>query len=370
MNSYSIMPLAALLCVCYAAAESLTHRVEFPKPHYDVPGLQEFQIPIRINPLPASGLFSYGLICTVEGNNGLTGIVTMAPLPDLVFDGIHGAGSRGVVAETGRFSGKGSVNMFRADKGNHLDTNIGELTVAGLPDGDYTLRLAPYNTLGPTESIFVDGQSRSLDPVLAFGSATVSVISVPTGTITAVGAMKVDRQTGLLIQQYDVKNTGRISAVFRILIKNMPSGSTVWNAHGKVNGVPYIDLPSVLAPGATTRITLEYRSADRTTIPKPTFELVGIAGTPINPEGATATLKPRATVSGGNVLLEFSSETGKSYYIQYSSDLASWKTALPKIEGTGNRVQWIDNGSPKTESHPSAVASRFYRILTTKIVQP
>jgi hypothetical protein len=366
MNFKSIMLLAALLPLWHASAGSVNYRIAFPQSHYDVPGLQEFQIPIRINPLPAAGLFSYGLITTVEGDNGLVGIVTMNPLADLAFDGVLGAGSRGVAAETGKFSSKGSVNVFLPDKANHLDPVLGNLSVAGLPDGNYTLRLAPYNTLGPTETIFVDGLNRSLDPQLEFGSATVAVISAPTGTITEVGAIRADRQTGLLIQQYDVKNTGRISAVFRVLIKNMPAGSTVWNAHGQAGGVPYIDLPALLAPGATTRITIEYRSQDRSTIPKPQFELIAAPASGFNPQGVATTLKPRATISGGDVLLEFDSETGISYYIQYSSDLIAWQTALPKVEGTGNRIQWVDNGSPKTASHPSTAGSRFYRILPVK----
>jgi hypothetical protein len=370
MNFRILYQAAALLCVPCAFAQSPTYRVEFPQAHYDVAALQEFTTPVRINPVPAAGLFSYGLVCSVEGSNGLTGIVAMTPLSTLAFDGVVGAGTRGVTSLSGKYTGKGSVDIQLPQKSNHTDPNLGTIAIAGLPAGNYTLSLGNYNTLGPTESVFVDGQSHSLDSQITFGSATLSVVASPVGTITAFGAMRLDRQTGLLIQQYDVKNTGAIAAVFRILIKNIPTTSKVWNAQGKINGVPYIDLPAVLAVGATTRITIEYFSQDRKTVPSPVFELIGASGTPVNPEGVTTTLKPRATLSGGNVLLEFNTETGKSYYIQYSSDLATWKTALPKVDGTGNRIQWIDNGSPKTESHPSAVSSRFYRILATTTAHP
>lgn len=370
MNFRFLIQAVALLCVPPVLAQSPNYRVEFPQANYDVSALQEFTTSVRINPVPASGLFSYGLICTVEGNNGLAGIVTMVPVPDLGFDGIRGAGSRAVSAITGRYTGKGSVNIQLPQKTNHNDPILGTLAIAGLTPGTYVLGLASYNTLGPTESVFVDGQSRSLDSQLVFGSATLSIASSPVGTITPFGSMRLDRQTGLLLQQYDVKNTGAIATVFRILIKNLPSASKVWNSQGLLNGVPYVDLPSVLAVGATTRITIEYFSPDRATVPNPTFELVGATGTAVNPEGATTALKPRATLSGGNVLLEFNSATGKSYYIQYTTDLSNWKTALPKVDGTGNRIQWIDNGSPKTESHPSSVSRRFYRILETKTATP
>lgn len=369
MNLRTVIQMVVLLTAQAAMAQTSSYQVEFPQAHYEVSVGQEFMSPVRIDPLPASGLFSYGLICTVEGSSGLAGIVAMTPRSSLNFDGVVGAGSRGVTAGTGRFSGKGSVNIQLPGKDNHLDPILGSIAIAGLPLGDYTLRLATYNTLGPTESIFVNGQGEAIDSETTFGTASLSVKAVqvtPAGTITPVGAMTADRQTGLLLQKYDVKNTGAVAAVFRILIKNLPAGSVVWNSQGKFNGVPYIDLPSILAVGATTRITIEYYSKDRKTIPNPTFELVGASGTVTVPEGEVTNIKPRATLSGGNVLLEFNSEIGRSYYIQYTSDLTTWKTALPKVDGTGNRIQWIDNGSPKTESSPSNTSSRFYRILATQ----
>ena len=360
--------LSLLLGAACARADEPLTRVEFPLSAYDLLLGQEFQAPVRINPLPASGLFSYGLIITVEGNNGLIGITTMAPKATLAFDGVMGPGSRGVAAETGRFSAKGTVNIFPPEKPNHTEPELGNLAVAGLPEGTYTLRLATYNTLGPTETIFVDGACRPLDAQLAFATATLNVITRPEGTIIALSPIKPDRQTGLLVQQYEVRNTGRIAAVFRILIRNIPAGSSVWNAHGTIDGIPYVDLAQSLAPGATQKITLEYRSQDRTTVPKPEFELVAATTTAtLTPDGLMSSLAPRATLAAGNVLLEFNSLAGKSYYIQYTANpAASWTTALPKIEGTGNRIQWIDNGPPKTDPPPSSALTRFYRIVVTE----
>ncbi|MCX6879254.1 MAG: hypothetical protein NTW21_36440 [Verrucomicrobia bacterium] len=366
MNHRPIVPLAALLSACSAAAQSITHRVEFARAHYEIPAQQEFQAPVQINPLPAAGLFSYGLICTVEGSGGLVGILTLSPRPTLAFDGIMGAGNRGVAAATGRFAAKGSADMFPPAKPNHGEATLGTLAIAGLPDGTYTLRLANYNTLGPTESVYVDGQCRALDGQLEFGTATLTISSTTEGTLTAVGPLTPDRQTGLLTQEYEIKNTGRIAAVFRILIKKMPAGCEVWNAHGTVGGIPYIDLAQALAPGGTQRLVIEYRSADRATLPQPEFELVSALPAAPDPGGLTAALQPRATLASGNVLLEFNSTAGQSYHIQYTSDLAgTWTTVLPKIVGTGNRIQWLDNGPPKTASHPATTPTRFYRILTT-----
>lgn len=67
----------------------------------------------------------------------------------------------------------------------------------------------------------------------------------------------------------------------------------------------------------------------------------------------------------GNFLLEFFAARGRTYYVQYTSNIAApdWKTAEPAITGSCNLIQWIDNGPPTTESAPSTVNVRFYRVI-------
>jgi len=349
-----------------AIAQTVLRRVEFSQQTFNAPPSREFETSVLIRPQPPAGLFSYGVVCNVQGNNGVAGIVFLTPQTALSFDGVLGNGPRGIVANTGRFSVKGSVDVFSPSKAAHSGEILGTLTIANLPSGNYTLSLASYNTLGTSETVFVDGNRQSLDSSLEFGSAILQVSSVVTGTITAVGAMTADRQTGLLNQKYDVKNTGNTATTFRIYITDMPAGSTVWNRHGIEGGKAYIDLPAPLASGATIRITIEYRSPNRTTIPNPQFQLVAAPPGTAAPTGPTVAITPRITLSSGNVLLEFNSQNGFSYYIQYMGESATWQTALPKVTGTGNRIQWIDNGPPKTASHPSTASSRLYRILAVK----
>jgi len=62
-------------------------------------------------------------------------------------------------------------------------------------------------------------------------------------------------------------------------------------------------------------------------------------------------------------LVEFTTVSNRIYYVQYSSDLKQWKTAQPAITGNGTRIQWIDNGEPKTESAPSTQPIRLYRVI-------
>ena len=37
--------------------------------------------------------------------------------------------------------------------------------------------------------------------------------------------------------------------------------------------------------------------------------------------------------------------------------------AIPAITATGNRIQWLDDGPPKTESKPGLIGQRFYRLF-------
>ena len=60
--------------------------------------------------------------------------------------------------------------------------------------------------------------------------------------------------------------------------------------------------------------------------------------------------------------IAFPSIFNRRYIIQYTDDLAVWKTAFPPVTGTGGNVEWIDNGPPTTETAPASSAVRMYRI--------
>ena len=79
--------------------------------------------------------------------------------------------------------------------------------------------------------------------------------------------------------------------------------------------------------------------------------------------GTLVSVTRRLTMVDGVCLLEFNSVSNRIYFVEYSSDMVHWKTAWPSIRGSGNRVQWIDNGPPRTESTPTTATSRCYRVL-------
>ncbi|MGN6643756.1 MAG: RCC1 domain-containing protein, partial [Verrucomicrobiota bacterium] len=86
--------------------------------------------------------------------------------------------------------------------------------------------------------------------------------------------------------------------------------------------------------------------------------LEALCGTPVLfTDGNTSRLPD------GSFRLEFNSDLNRSYLIQYSDDLRTWKNATSAITGTGELVTWIDDGPPKTDAHPATVTTRTYRVV-------
>jgi len=126
----------------------------------------------------------------------------------------------------------------------------------------------------------------------------------------------------------------------------------------------YLDVLTVLTPGQSITVVLEFYSATRnftgfepTIIAEPLPEGTNNAGT-----GEGMAVNRFVNLPDGSKLIEFSSIAGRWYEIEYSSDMVTWKRSLVPVQAGANFTQWIDRGAPYTESHPSTVPSRFYRV--------
>jgi hypothetical protein len=120
-----------------------------------------------------------------------------------------------------------------------------------------------------------------------------------------------------------------------------------------------------LPAGATVDLIAEYYVADRRTQPTPVYE-AGVANPLVAVYGETGQPKiERVLFRDQMALVEFNTISNRLYYVQYAPIAAAtnWSTALPPLTGTGQRVQWIDNGPPKTDSVPGGTSNRFYRII-------
>lgn len=173
------------------------------------------------------------------------------------------------------------------------------------------------------------------------------------------------RQTGLFYQTIAVTNTcsSPVSGC-RLWLDGLPPTVQVYNAAGTTNGVPFLLYNSSIPAGGGLEFAVEYFVSNRQTIPAPIFTAeVVLPAPPTNPPGALIHIDRCLLWTNRTFLVEFSTSTNRTYYVQYSIDMRNWKTAIPGIAGTGRRIQWLDSGPPKTESPPGTQAIRYYRIL-------
>lgn len=221
--------------------------------------------------------------------------------------------------------------------------------------------------------------SRPLDgtesPVLY--DITVDCCGVPpTNCVPIVQASEVEtntlrvRQTGLFYQTVSVTNRcGAGISAFRLHLEGLPDDVQVYNASGTLDGVPFLLYNAPVAANGGFEFTIEYYVPNRRTIPNPTFRGEVVPTDELeSPAGDVRSTLRVLSFANCAVLVEFSTLSGRTYYVQYASDPspnAVWKTAEPAIVGNGTSVQWLDSGPPKTESPPCAEAARYYRILLT-----
>jgi hypothetical protein len=83
------------------------------------------------------------------------------------------------------------------------------------------------------------------------------------------------------------------------------------------------------------------------------------------PRGTPFSITLMTNLSSGYILIEFESTAGRSYTVLYADNpgFTNQLAAQPSIVAPADRVQWIDDGPPKTVSRPASVSSRFYRVI-------
>jgi hypothetical protein len=163
------------------------------------------------------------------------------------------------------------------------------------------------------------------------------------------------------------------------LIANVPTTCTFTDYLGAQGMIPAIDYSGTNAtliyaqltnvvPGESRIVTLEYYVSDHTTTPTPAYSLyladpfpLGLPQTIVTPLAIDVT-----RYVSNSAIVEFSTRLGNEYFIQWSDTaegLSTGKVIFPPLFGTGSRLQWIDNGPPKTDTPPTN-HNRFYRVLS------
>ena len=178
----------------------------------------------------------------------------------------------------------------------------------------------------------------------------------------------LNRQTGLRDQSLKIANdtTATVPAT-RLLIRGLPLGMTVANASSTIaNDTWVVLIQRPMTPFSSFELVLEYASADRQSAsftPEITVEVVLEPPPDDAPDAAGSfALERIMRLPEGTLLLEFSSEPGRHYAIEFSDDGTRWRSSPTVVPSAGSRTQWIDRGPPRTTSPPATQSSRFYRV--------
>ena len=184
---------------------------------------------------------------------------------------------------------------------------------------------------------------------------------------TNVSAMTYNPQTGLMQQTVALANIGTSSVpAARVIVSGLTN--RLYNAVGTNNGNPFVVYGAPLASGQSVALVMEYFVPTRLPIvvPDSAYQAAGVpTNAPPIPPGTPLQVTRMVALPGGSILVEFVSVPGRSYTILYSDNLAFTNSlaAQPPIVAPADRVQWIDDGPPKTVSAPANVTNRFYRVL-------
>jgi len=255
-------------------------------------------------------------------------------------------------------------NNVSSSSATNLVLNVGALDSGAATA--FQLQVQPTNTGTLTLSANVTA-SGTQDTNSANNSASTSVtVTAPGPSLAATtnSTQNYNPQTGLMEQSILLSNPGTSSvASARVILTSFPH--TVYNAVGTNDGNSFVEYTGTLTNGQSVQLVLEYFIPTRTAVADPGLIAYGVPAVGLTTSTNGATISVIKFLAGGHVLIEFPSELGQSYVIVYS-DNAGFTNAFkaqPAVPAPANRVQWIDDGPPKTISRPADENARFYRVI-------
>jgi hypothetical protein len=223
-----------------------------------------------------------------------------------------------------------------------------------------------------------DGSSdhSTVDVEIFYDDGTSEIVTVPVViyhaqlavTQEVAGIAQLNRSTGLYEQIVEVENTTPYTMeAIRIHVEGLNENVTLQSTTGTGDdGTPYVQYDVPMTPGEKQNFLIEFRSKTRrwdaaTSI---ILELLPEAEEePIIGELREVDMEVQIG-SDSSFYLNFLTEEGTTYYIQYAEQITGlWKTSNITLKGSGQRQVWVDDGPPKTNTHPSEATSRFYRII-------
>ncbi len=183
---------------------------------------------------------------------------------------------------------------------------------------------------------------------------------IPAGQGGVKDSISLNPQTGLFEQRLTITNeAARAIGGFTLSIRGLTDGYEVYQ-----NEAGEIVYGSPMGAGESVTMVLEYYSQISGKVPTPELEVATILPEPLVEAGELGVgIEKVKRLEDGSILLEFPSDAGARYLIQYSLEMNKWFNSPVPVNGKNGTTQWLDQGLPRTNCHPSECPSRFYRVL-------
>lgn len=199
---------------------------------------------------------------------------------------------------------------------------------------------------------------------------TVALPHVPDPVLEPGSEVVVKREDGVFEQTLTVTNSGaRAIGGFRIEIRGLPEGVSVSGAETPAAGKPWVLLfQEAVAAGASVEKKIEYVSTNSELEGiNPQVTVIQIA----EPDESTAPadqpfrIGHMARLEDGSVFLEWDVVPGHRYAVEYTAldTTPPWTRSPVIVSSATSHLQWVDQGPPKTATHPSTAPARFYRVV-------
>jgi uncharacterized repeat protein (TIGR01451 family) len=253
-------------------------------------------------------------------------------------------------------------------------TNAGKLVidVPSLGGGSaqtYIVAVTPTNSGILTISAAINPLNVA-DPNAANNTATASLtVTAPdTNQLSIVVSSPVfNPQTGLFNETVSLSNTSNVALTSaRLVVGGLTASNKLYNSVGTNNGNPFVVYANSIAPAETVEFLLEFYYPFRVPQTNLTYTSFGVLQPDLTTTTNGTSLALRIVgLEDGGVLIEFPATRGKTYRIAYSdfANFSNPRLAQPVIVAPADRVQWIDEGPPKTISKPANSTSRFYKVF-------
>jgi len=254
---------------------------------------------------------------------------------------------------------------------NSLLWSVGALGIGA--GNSLSIRVQPTNSGIATLLASVSAANVS-DTNLVNNSASNNLAVAPlissSLVVSNVSVMYFNPQTALMEQAVRLVNvdTNTVASA-RVVVSGLTN--RLFNAVGTNNGQPFVVHGAALAANQRVDLLLNYLIPSRLPIFVADSQLQAVemsAFNPALPQGVPVGITQVVLLPTGEVLIEFSATSGRSYSVLYGDDVnfTNGRAAQPSLVAPADRVQWIDYGPPETLSRPASAQARFYRVIETQ----